>query len=572
MPFRPNNNDSLSIDGVPYRIAEHPAAPGMPYGQTGRRATVYQLRGAASTLGALKVFTPAFRTPRTIEGTQRLAPFATLPGLQAATRSVLTPTTHAALLTEHPDLTYAVLMPWVSGETWQEIVLDRRPLSVALCRALAEDLARVLATMERQSLAHCDLSGPSLLVTTSPPQMALVDLEDLFAPGLLQPEKLPGGSPGYAHRTAPAGLWSAQADRFAGAVLLAEILGWCDERVRAAAADESFFDPEEVQQPSARFTLLAEVLRTRWGAGLAEAFQEVWQSPTLAACPPLAGWAELLAVQAAALGTVAARSPQERLTLATVERGEAMPEMGRIEAALQEFAEAHKLAPALGATPYARALLNQGTTREAAGELAAALESYEQAIQIAPPGPLRDEIALIIPEVKARLSTPTTTCPSCRQPVQPEWLRCPYCEATLGKQVPIQTPPAPFPLSADQPRRRIPVVVIVLLLLLISGGVSLFVLRGTAAPAAIASLASITPLPPTSTSLPSVTSAPAVFQQASATPSPLVTYMPTATPTRTAMLVPSADAIISVESLNMRSGPGTAYWTFAKWGRACQRW
>jgi hypothetical protein len=44
MPFRPNVHDELTIDGITYRIAEHPAAPGMPYGQEGRARIVYQLR------------------------------------------------------------------------------------------------------------------------------------------------------------------------------------------------------------------------------------------------------------------------------------------------------------------------------------------------------------------------------------------------------------------------------------------------------------------------------------------------------------------------------------------------
>ena len=36
MPFRPNVNDELTINGERYRIAEHLAAPGMPLGsQTG---------------------------------------------------------------------------------------------------------------------------------------------------------------------------------------------------------------------------------------------------------------------------------------------------------------------------------------------------------------------------------------------------------------------------------------------------------------------------------------------------------------------------------------------------------
>jgi hypothetical protein len=43
MPFRPNIHDELTIDGITYRIAEHPAAPGMPYGQEGRAGIVYCL-------------------------------------------------------------------------------------------------------------------------------------------------------------------------------------------------------------------------------------------------------------------------------------------------------------------------------------------------------------------------------------------------------------------------------------------------------------------------------------------------------------------------------------------------
>ncbi len=37
MNFRPQVGDQLTIDNVTYRIAEHPAAPGIPYGQAGRR-------------------------------------------------------------------------------------------------------------------------------------------------------------------------------------------------------------------------------------------------------------------------------------------------------------------------------------------------------------------------------------------------------------------------------------------------------------------------------------------------------------------------------------------------------
>jgi hypothetical protein len=36
VPFRPNAHDELTIAGVTYCVAEHPAAPSFPYGQAGR--------------------------------------------------------------------------------------------------------------------------------------------------------------------------------------------------------------------------------------------------------------------------------------------------------------------------------------------------------------------------------------------------------------------------------------------------------------------------------------------------------------------------------------------------------
>jgi len=107
MPFRPEVNQTLRIDELDYCFTEHPAAPGMPYGQTGRRATVYQVQ-ANGTFHALKVFTEAFRSPRAAVNAKRLRAFAELPGLQAVSRQVLVPSQHEGLLKTHPDLAYAV--------------------------------------------------------------------------------------------------------------------------------------------------------------------------------------------------------------------------------------------------------------------------------------------------------------------------------------------------------------------------------------------------------------------------------------------------------------------------------
>jgi hypothetical protein len=55
MAFRPNVGDELTLNGVTYRIAEHPAAPGIPYGQEGRAGIVYCLERSPLPSGELSI-------------------------------------------------------------------------------------------------------------------------------------------------------------------------------------------------------------------------------------------------------------------------------------------------------------------------------------------------------------------------------------------------------------------------------------------------------------------------------------------------------------------------------------
>jgi hypothetical protein len=109
-----NVNDELTINGVTYRVTPPPTAPGFFHSRT---AAIYHLlpAPAGSRVGgegaALKVFHPPRRSPALLAQAQQLAAFAHLPGLQAARRTILSPTHHPDLLRQHPDLTYAALMP-----------------------------------------------------------------------------------------------------------------------------------------------------------------------------------------------------------------------------------------------------------------------------------------------------------------------------------------------------------------------------------------------------------------------------------------------------------------------------
>ncbi len=302
MPFQPTLGQFIEINSVKYRFTEHPNAPGIAYGQEGRQATVYQLR-FGKILKALKVFKSRFSTPSQVNLAEKLEKYSTLDGLSVCARTVLSPQKHRDLLKVYPDLTYAILMPWIEGKTWVEFINSHEPISPDESLALAKRLSEILLDLETKELAHCDLSGANLIIKPGN-DIELVDVEGFYAPDLTRPQILPAGSPGYAHSSAPDGLWSPQADRFAGAILLAEILGWCDERITKEAWGESYFNPRELQQDGKRYQILHQVLEERWGEGIANLFTSAWQSSNLSECPTFGMWQVVLPDNVKPLATI----------------------------------------------------------------------------------------------------------------------------------------------------------------------------------------------------------------------------------------------------------------------------
>jgi formylglycine-generating enzyme required for sulfatase activity len=404
MAFRPNVGDELTLNGATYRIAEHPAAPGIPYGQEGRAGIVYQLlpadRSADSQPAALKVFRARFRTPALVSQAEKLAAFADLPGLTVCRRTVLTRAQNADLLQQHPDLIYAVLMPWIEGPTWVEVMLEKRPLTPQQALDLARAFAEVLESMEVHGIAHCDLSGPNVLLPMLAGQTAdrrpqtayspsstieLVDVEGLYAPGLPRPEVLPSGSAGYAHRTAREGLWGPTADRFAGAVLLAEMLGWGDESVREACYGETYFDPAEMPGQGGpnppRYRTLTAALARHYGQPVADLFERAWTSETLADCPTFGEWLVALPESVSSVQS----------SVFSDQSSEGSEQTGDQESSITAI----------------RALMQAARRLEEQNELKSALEVYRQALELAQAYPslrsLAREIELTVQDVEKRI-------------------------------------------------------------------------------------------------------------------------------------------------------------------------
>lgn len=350
MSFQPEVGLELRIGGHSFCVAEHPAAPGMPYGQEGRAAVVYRLDSRDGRDAALKVFRPRHRVPSMALLAGQIAPYAELPGLDVCRRTVLTPQEHGVLLRQHPDLLYGVLMPWIEGPTWAALLLDRVPLTQGNSLSLARSLSTVLATMEQNALAHCDLSGGNILL----PELAegegvcLVDVEGMYGPGLMRPDEIMSASPGYAHRTAPQGIWGPEADRFSSAVMLAEMLGWCDGRVRdAAVGDPAYFAADDLQQPSERYQILVTALGEQWGKAIAQLFERSWRSETLWDCPAFEEWLLALAEDPPAAGrSPRATSEAESQTQVLLQQAENLEEQGDPAAALDIYRQVIEQLPA----------------------------------------------------------------------------------------------------------------------------------------------------------------------------------------------------------------------------------
>ncbi|GMK42103.1 hypothetical protein PCCS19_51620 [Paenibacillus sp. CCS19] len=300
MPFEPKVQDEIVIKGKVYRFAAHPSFAAMPYGQEGRQGIVYKIVAIQDGYAkGLKVFRPMFHHPDSVYQSEQLSALSQITGLAVCDRSILTPHDDIELLSQHNELLYAAVMPWVEGPTWMDVLLDKRELTQAIALHTAQSLAEVLSYMEQRGLAHCDLSAPNVMIPgllhdikpNVKSWIQLVDVEQMYAAKLDKPEHVPQGSPGYASmRMKSRQGWSKYADRFAGSMLLAEMLSWFDPAIREAAWGESYCDPELMQKDTDRYELLREVLASSYGEDAANLFTRAWEAEAEHLCPTFGEW------------------------------------------------------------------------------------------------------------------------------------------------------------------------------------------------------------------------------------------------------------------------------------------
>src|SRR5271165_4813868 len=172
-----------------YTFVEHPNAPGMTFSMEGGRVFVYQVKDDRESRYALKVFKKPFRNSRLTECSQHLHRVEDLSGFKAAVRKVVESSDLAVATC--PDLEYSMLMPWITGQTWSELLIriaSKGPIydkngAVHVCR----DFLAVMSNLEKRRIAHTDISCGNVMFQLDTPHTELLDLEDLYMPNIAEP-------------------------------------------------------------------------------------------------------------------------------------------------------------------------------------------------------------------------------------------------------------------------------------------------------------------------------------------------------------------------------------------------
>jgi hypothetical protein len=265
----------------------------LAYKRPARRATVYKVRYQGHDV-AMKVFYKRYAAPENLVLGQQLRQFMRVPGLRVCDRRVITE--DEARRSGAPGLSYAFLMPWIDGEPWIDMIEANRRLDRPSCFALACRTAEILAGLEKQGLAHTDISGGNLIINNIGPRPAveLVGVEKIYHPSFIDIPSLVDGTPGYIYPgNKGKDFRNPYGDRFAGSILLTEMLVWHDEWIRASIDEGSLFGQEELCKESGKFRGVSRILRTD-SPRAADLFTQAWESSSLSECPSLADWRSAL--------------------------------------------------------------------------------------------------------------------------------------------------------------------------------------------------------------------------------------------------------------------------------------
>ena len=270
--FDPKPNSQITIGLKDFTFVPHPMLKEVTFAQEGRLAIIYAMVDSDNQPYALKQYKLFVRDEIIEKQTVYLQPYSLLAGLHTCNRFVITQDTDPELVKKYPELEFAIVLPWVSGYSWFDFIATDRQISSNEGLDLALQLSSILATMENHGIAHCRLSSTQVMIDLSKigdQAIEIIGFDNVYGPGSPKPKKIVSGFESYTHRNHK---WGGSGDRFAGAILLLELLTRHDTRILYASENESYFNYKEIHTNSKRFSLALEVLREQGHTLPAELF------------------------------------------------------------------------------------------------------------------------------------------------------------------------------------------------------------------------------------------------------------------------------------------------------------
>jgi hypothetical protein len=244
----------LDIRGTKYQFMPQSANPNEVFvDRTGGRAAIYRLQNTQDkSIHALKVFNPDVRGGYTVASFEYFQKsLLHIPAFSWVNeRYMLTKQTDKALITQYPELQNAILMPWFEGEKLDQvrdkIRTDKLKVTAVECTELARQMATTLQELEKLGIAHGDIANSNVMIFWEKKYLVIIDIEDMFHASLVNPDEgMRGGTNGYQFEN-PFDPWCAEADRFAGAIYISELLTLSDQTCLQFAREEQYFKQDDL--------------------------------------------------------------------------------------------------------------------------------------------------------------------------------------------------------------------------------------------------------------------------------------------------------------------------------------
>lgn len=266
---------------------------------SGGRANILKLMDSNNKYYALKVFHQNHYQRYSIRTEQvRNSHIQNIPGLEWVTqRIMINASDDANLIQQYPLIQNAILMPWFDEQTWVSWSAIKFQISDHALQIPSQDilnrityqLADTVTQLNDLGLAHGDINDNNVLVDIHTGKITIIDIEDMYIHSAVDVGA--GGTNGYRFNQNYTA-WTPDADRFATALLLSEIIALRETRALGRTRGEGYFTQDEIDTRDTHckaYQALSSSLQNI-NTNLYQLFLRTWQAPDIASCPDIYEW------------------------------------------------------------------------------------------------------------------------------------------------------------------------------------------------------------------------------------------------------------------------------------------